>query len=723
MVNRSGFFRAALLFLLFFLATGSWSPVLAQDDATTHIELILDASGSMWAKLGGSTRIEVAKDALGKIIDDLSERKGIAVGLRVYGHRTNDCKDTKLEIPIGPMDEKKMKAFIGKIKPKGKTPIAYSLQEAAKDFKKDFTGSKVIILVTDGLESCGGDPCAAAKVLAEKGIVSKIHVVGFGMDKKSVSKLECIVKPSGGLLLEANSAAELAKAFDTIVKTALDTNLEVTGLDGKGKPVEMSVSVLQEGDEVLSEKGQTVKANLPEGSYLVRATATETGEEIFFEGVDLVEDKLTSLKAVFSIARIRVRALDSAGKPVRAEWQIFRKDAPEEPVVRFSGADWTEKALSPGEYTLKAHHKDTKVTLTADAAPGNGETAAVELVFAQGKLLISGLDSNGKPVYTDSYVYKAPFDRDNPDEAARDGGNKHEYSLVPGTYDILVRDHNTKVEQWIRDVVIEGGKTVRKEVSFAQGKLIISGLDSNGKPLYTDSYVYKAPFDRDNPDEAGRDGGNSHEYSLVPGTYDILVRDGNTKVEQWIRDVVIEGGKTVRKEVSFSQGTVRLTVKGFEGKPVYFFTEIFLSPAEENDEFVHSDSGENEVSFPIVPGTYDVKVWTEEPRAELWEKGMEVKAGATAAKSFAFPAARVRITPPKKGTEWTYIFVDVFPHPAGEDDEAAVSEAGAEEHIQFFLVPGTYDFRIRDEEERETWMRGIELAADEKFAGEVKFED
>ncbi len=723
MVNRSGFFRAALLFLLFFLATGSWSPVLAQDDATTHIELILDASGSMWAKLGGSTRIEVAKDALGKIIDDLSERKGIAVGLRVYGHRTNDCKDTKLEIPIGPMDEKKMKAFIGKIKPKGKTPIAYSLQEAAKDFKKDFTGSKVIILVTDGLESCGGDPCAAAKVLAEKGIVSKIHVVGFGMDKKSVSKLECIVKPSGGLLLEANSAAELAKAFDTIVKTALDTNLEVTGLDGKGKPVEMSVSVLQEGDEVLSEKGQTVKANLPEGSYLVRATATETGEEIFFEGVDLVEDKLTSLKAVFSIARIRVRALDSAGKPVRAEWQIFRKDAPEEPVVRFSGADWTEKALSPGEYTLKAHHKDTKVTLTADAAPGNGETAAVELVFAQGKLLISGLDSNGKPVYTDSYVYKAPFDRDNPDEAARDGGNKHEYSLVPGTYDILVRDHNTKVEQWIRDVVIEGGKTVRKEVSFAQGKLIISGLDSNGKPVYTDSYVYKAPFDRDNPDEAARDGGNKHEYSLVPGTYDILVRDHNTKVEQWIRDVVIEGGKTVRKEVSFSQGTVRLTVKGFEGKPVYFFTEIFLSPAEENDEFVHSDSGENEVSFPIVPGTYDVKVWTEEPRAELWEKGMEVKAGATAAKSFAFPAARVRITPPKKGTEWTYIFVDVFPHPAGEDDEAAVSEAGAEEHIQFFLVPGTYDFRIRDEEERETWMRGIELAADEKFAGEVKFED
>ena len=196
-MNRSVVYRAVLLFLLFFLAAGSWSPALAQDDATTHIELILDASGSMWAKLGGSTRIEVAKDALNKIIDDMSERKGIAVGLRVNGHRTNDCKDTKLEIPIGPLDGKKMKGFIGMIKPKGKTPIAYSLQEAAKDFSKDFTGGKVIILVTGGLESCGGDPCAAAKALADKGIVSKIHVVVFGMDKNSVSQLERIVKPSG----------------------------------------------------------------------------------------------------------------------------------------------------------------------------------------------------------------------------------------------------------------------------------------------------------------------------------------------------------------------------------------------------------------------------------------------------------------------------------------------------------------------------------------------
>ena len=219
------FFSVIFFLIVFLLSAVSWAG--SEEGISTHIELILDASGSMWSKLGNTTRIEAAREALGSIVDDLAARKGIAVGLRVYGHRTNDCKDTKLEIPIGPLDGGKMKAFIAGIKPKGKTPIAYSLLEGAKDFDPAFEGSKVIILVTDGLESCNGDPCAAAKELADKGVVSKIHVVGFGLDKKSMSQLACIPKPSGGLLLEAGNAVELSKAFDEIVKSVLDSNLEV----------------------------------------------------------------------------------------------------------------------------------------------------------------------------------------------------------------------------------------------------------------------------------------------------------------------------------------------------------------------------------------------------------------------------------------------------------------------------------------------------------------
>ena len=634
-----GFFRR----MLFFLCLGmvillSWTPVFAQEGDSAHIELILDASGSMWAKLGKSTRIEVAKEALNKIIDDLSERKGIAVGLRVYGHRTNDCKDTKLEIPIGPLDAKKMKKFINGIKPKGKTPIAYSLEQAARDFMIDFKGNRIVILVTDGLESCNGDPCAAAKALAEKGIVSKIHVVGFGMDKKSVSQLECIVEPSGGLLLEANNADELAKAFDTIVKTALDVNLEVKGLDKKGNPSSMTVTIMKDGDEVLSESGETVRQNVPEGSYLIRAVASGTEEEIFFEGVDLVSDQLTSLEAVFSLSRIQVRGVDSSGSPVNVSWEIFLKENRETPEREFSATDWKTEILAPGEYFVRGTHQETKAVQSFDLALADGDQ-------------------------------------------------------------------------------------VKKELSFAQGKLVIKTLDSSGKPLYTDSNVYKSPYDRDNPEEVDRDGGETHEYILVPGTYDIVVRDNSTKVEQWIKDVVIDGGKTVRREVSFAQGSVKLTGKGFSGKPVYFYVDAFASPAGEEENPILSESGEGEYSFIMVPGKYDLKVHTDLPPTVIWEREVEVVPGKKIAREFNFPAARTRFIPPQKDGERTYVYVDVFVHPADENEDLAASESGHDEYIQIFLVPGTYDFRIHDDDGNEVWFRGIELAADETFSKEVKYEE
>jgi len=634
-----GFFRRVLFFLcLGMVILLSWTPVFAQEGDSAHIELILDASGSMWAKLGKSTRIEVAKEALNKIIDDLSERKGIAVGLRVYGHRTNDCKDTKLEIPIGPLDAKKMKKFINGIKPKGKTPIAYSLEQATRDFMIDFKGNRIVILVTDGLESCNGDPCAAAKALAEKGIVSKIHVVGFGMDKKSISQLECIVKPSGGLLLEANNADELAKAFDTIVKTALDVNLEVKGLDKKGNPSSMTVTIMKDGDEVLSESGETVRQNVPEGSYLIRAVASGTEEEIFFEGVDLVSDQLTSLEAVFSLSRIQVRGVDSSGSPVNVSWEIFLKENRETPEREFSATDWKTEILAPGEYFVRGTHQETKAVQSFDLALADGDQ-------------------------------------------------------------------------------------VKKELSFAQGKLVIKTLDSSGKPLYTDSNVYKSPYDRDNPEEVDRDGGETHEYILVPGTYDIVVRDNSTKVEQWIKDVVIDGGKTVRREVSFAQGSVKLTGKGFSGKPVYFYVDAFASPAGEEENPILSESGEGEYSFIMVPGKYDLKVHTDLPPTVIWEREVEVVPGKKIAREFNFPAARTRFIAPQKDGERTYVYVDVFVHPADENEDLAASESGHDEYIQIFLVPGTYDFRIHDDDGNEVWFRGIELAADETFSKEVKYEE
>ncbi len=160
-----------------------------------------------------------------------------------------------------------------------------------------------------------------------------------------------------------------------------------------------------------------------------------------------------------------------------------------------------------------------------------------------------------------SWLYKSPYDRQPLEEAGRDGGENHEYTVLPGTYDMLAeRPQNRYVNSGLRKSSSNRGRRSEREVSFAQGKLVIKVLDSAGKPLYADSWLYKSPYDRDNPEEAGRDGGENHEYTVLPGTYDMLVKDPKTGTEQWLKEIVLEPGKTVRKEVSFAQGKLVIKV-------------------------------------------------------------------------------------------------------------------------------------------------------------------
>ena len=111
----------------------------------------------------------------------------VEIALRIYGHQTpitndtQDCNDTKLEVPfsVGNIDiiKNKIRGLIAK----GATPIARSLEAAAGDFP-DTTSRNVIILITDGLESCDNNPCIIAKKLREKGVKVTPFVIGLGMD-------------------------------------------------------------------------------------------------------------------------------------------------------------------------------------------------------------------------------------------------------------------------------------------------------------------------------------------------------------------------------------------------------------------------------------------------------------------------------------------------------------------------------------------------------------
>ena len=174
-----------------------------------NVEIIIDASGSMKAKMGSRTKMEIAKEVLAKLVTDLPADAKIA--LRAYGHRDkDDCNDIELLSGFGSETRGAVRAKVGTLKPLGKTPIARSLELAGKDFTKG--ARNMVILISDGEETCNADPCEVARSLKQSGVDVRTSVVGFDVSGKQRRQLECIADVGGGKYYDAADASALAAA-------------------------------------------------------------------------------------------------------------------------------------------------------------------------------------------------------------------------------------------------------------------------------------------------------------------------------------------------------------------------------------------------------------------------------------------------------------------------------------------------------------------------------
>jgi hypothetical protein len=185
----------------------------AQAPDSRSIALILDASGSMNAKLAaGGTRIDAAKAALAAFMAKLDPN--VRIAYRVYGHQSptkaHDCKDTELMVGFGAASGNR-DAILAKtqaVKAQGYTPITYVIKLAAADVRQE-PGTHVVVLISDGKETCEGDPCAAAKALADADANLVVHTIGFNVDVAARYQLQCIAKVARGTYSDASGAADL----------------------------------------------------------------------------------------------------------------------------------------------------------------------------------------------------------------------------------------------------------------------------------------------------------------------------------------------------------------------------------------------------------------------------------------------------------------------------------------------------------------------------------
>ena len=537
---------------------GGASPALAADD---NVLFILDASGSMWAEMGDGHRITVAREALDEVVADLPE--GTPLGLVAYGHRRKgDCDDIEVLIEPGAGDREAFLETVRAINPKGMTPISASVEQAVETLRTR-EGRGTLVLLSDGLENCDGDPCAAVRAAQEAGLDFVMHVIGFALGDADPSQLQCMAEAGGGRYLPADSATELTVALGEVVERLPGLVLEVVA---NGDPAPARAYVYRAGTDEEIARGRVgetpgppyrnpLRIDLPPGEYDVQVVPMtidgHPGRRL--ARVTVPPEGEVERRVDFSSGELEVH-ITANGEPIRARTYVYHAGTDDEAArARADGS-------GPARYTLPAGDYRIHITPDGIAAPKQviedvtvtvGETVVETLDFSTGELEVS-ITANGEPIRARTYVYHADTD----DEAARgraDASGPARYTLPAGDYRIhITPDGIAAPKQVIEDVTVAASDTRRETLDFAVGRLEVL-VTVDGAPLDARTYVTRAETgeesDRGRTDQDGR-----VAYKPLPvGQYQVRVRpDGIDAPDRMVEDVMVTAGERALITVEFS---------------------------------------------------------------------------------------------------------------------------------------------------------------------------
>jgi von Willebrand factor type A domain len=229
--------------------------------AGSAVEIILDASGSMLQKIGKDRRIDIARQTLTKLVTSTIPA-GTPFAFRVFGRMEDSCQ-SDLDVPLGPLNVQAVSGKIAAIEPKNgaKTAIGASLELVASDLRS-VQGERLVILLTDGEETCGGDPAAAIEKLKQAGTTVRVNIVGFAIDDaKLAATFRHWADAGSGAYFDAQGAAALNEAMAQAMRPGFEV------VDAQG-------TVVAEG----LAGGEPVRV-LP-GNYTVRLAGRKTGQSI-----------------------------------------------------------------------------------------------------------------------------------------------------------------------------------------------------------------------------------------------------------------------------------------------------------------------------------------------------------------------------------------------------------------------------------------------------------
>ena len=433
------------------------------DDKNSNIYFILDASGSMWGQVKGQNKIVIAKEVMVDLIKELPA--DLNVGLMVYGHRhKNDCQDVEIVSALGPLNRDQLIKMIQDINPKGMTPISLSIKKAIQELKS-LKNHCSIILVSDGKETCEGDPCALTKKLKKSGIDFTMHVVGFDVDDKTTEQLECIAAAGGGDYHSASDAAKLRNALTKVIKKSVGKNLVVNGFGPDNKSISVRVNVFDpHGKKVATDAGKIVGFELPPGTYRLTVKPETMGELKKIDNVIVTEEQIARLNVVFADARIGVLLKNNSGVPVKGYARILDKASNQYADQGDIEGKSRYFTVSPGTYRVVMECSETGAKIKTDYfSLGPGDKKIIERICTKSRIGIIVKDKAGKGIVGYIRILDTATDQY---AAQEDSGTKMKYfEIPPGKYKVDVECPGPDAKR-IRSepFMLEAGREITREI-------------------------------------------------------------------------------------------------------------------------------------------------------------------------------------------------------------------------------------------------------------------
>lgn len=568
------FTRLILIFLAISLTPGT---VRA---AEQDLMIVLDASGSMWGQIDGVSKIEIAREVMGLVLTDLDGKADI--GVITYGHRKKgDCRDIETIIPVGKVDRAGYMARINALSPKGKTPISDAVRAAAEQLR--FTENRAtVVLVSDGLETCGADPCALARELESKGIDFTVHVVGFDLKGKDTSSLQCLARQTGGMYLAADNADQLGDAVGTVVATAPETAPEPEPApEPAATPTLLKVDVrLAPGSEpidnayvyVVPEAGNRKKANattsgsirnpfkLEAGKYYLE---TRVGTVTGTTDVEVKENTENTAGIILNAGLLTVKAVQQEGaEPI--EQAYIHIDEPELQTSGkrkrvTSGNQRNTFTLAAGKYYAIATHGKASVGQEVEVKAGERTDAVI--VLAAGMLQVQVLATEGgKPKIEGTYVYIDETEVQANGKRKRITGAvpRKPFSLPAGTYFVTAKIGNATAS---REFEVTAGKLNQATIILGFGAMKATVVPAEGGKPLDKAFITIHELEKQLDGKRNRitSANQRKTFKLSAGKYLVTAKLDSALVTT---EVEITAGKRIEPVINLNAGALSITGAG-----------------------------------------------------------------------------------------------------------------------------------------------------------------